>query len=182
MNVTQDVAISSRVTAINHLRDDVSFIQTLRRYFFVIALLNLIWEFAHMPLYTLWDTGGAGEIVFAAVHCTGGDILIAMTTLLIPLLIFGDGWPYDRIVVKRVIVSTMILGVGYTVFSEWLNIVVRKAWAYSELMPVVPIIDTGLSPLLQWIVIPALAFAWALRPSRGRSRGAQWPFQGEATE
>lgn len=124
-----------------------------------------------MPLYTLWDTGSAGEIVFAAVHCTGGDILIAMTTLLIPLLIFGVGWPQDWIVVKRVIVSTMILGVGYTVFSEWLNIVVRKAWAYSELMPVVPIIDTGLSPLLQWIVVPALAFVWALRPVRRSCRG-----------
>lgn len=124
-----------------------------------------------MPLYTLWDTGSAGEIVFAAVHCTGGDILIAMTTLLIPLLIFGVGWPQDWIVVKRVIVSTMVLGVGHTVFSEWLNIVVRKAWAYSELMPVVPIIDTGLSPLLQWIVVPALAFVWALRPVRRSCRG-----------
>jgi len=119
-----------------------------------------------MPLYTLWNTGTTGEIVFAAVHCTGGDILIAMTTLLLSLLIFGVGWPHNRSVIRRVIISTMMLGVGYTVFSEWLNIVVRKAWAYSELMPIVPVIDAGLSPLLQWIVIPGLAFTWALWPFR----------------
>lgn len=119
-----------------------------------------------MPLYTLWSTGTAGEIVFAAVHCTGGDILIAMSALMLSLLIFGTGWPLKRSAVYRVIGFTMLTGVGYTVFSEWLNIVVREAWAYSELMPIVPVIDAGLSPLLQWIVIPGLAFAWALYPLR----------------
>ena len=60
----------------------------------------------------------------------------------------------------------MVVGVGYTVFSEWLNIVVSEAWTYSEQMPIVPVIDAGLSPLMQWIVIPEAAFAWALRPFR----------------
>ncbi|NND92064.1 MAG: hypothetical protein HKN42_14485 [Granulosicoccus sp.] len=143
-----------------------SFVSTLRRYFSVIAGMNLVWEFAHMPLYTLWSTGTAGEIVFAAIHCTGGDILIAMSALMLSLLIFGAGWPLKRSAVYRVVGFTMVTGVGYTVFSEWLNIVVREAWAYSELMPIVPVIDAGLSPLLQWIVIPGLAFAWALHPFR----------------
>ena len=55
----------------------------LRRYFSVIIPANLIWEFAHMPLYTIWNEGTWGEIVFAAVHCTGGDILIAMSALVL---------------------------------------------------------------------------------------------------
>ena len=167
MNQPQDVAaIASRSYATDPLRDSVPFLLSLRRYFFVIALLNLVWEFVHMPLNTLWSTGTTGEIVFAAVHCTGGDILIAMSAFMLSLLIAGAGWPQKRTSVQRVIVLTMIVGVGYTVFSEWLNIVVREAWAYSELMPIVPVIDAGLSPLLQWIVIPGLAFAWALRPFR----------------
>lgn len=56
--------------------------------------------------------------------------------------------------------------VGYTIFSEWLNIVVRKSWQYSELMPVVPFIDTDLSPLLQWIIIPNLGLWWARQADR----------------
>ncbi|ASJ73371.1 hypothetical protein [Granulosicoccus antarcticus] len=167
MNQPQDIAtLSSHRTPIDTVPMGASFVSTLRRYFSVIAGGNLVWEFAHMPLYTLWNTGTTGEIVFAAVHCTGGDVLIAMSALMLSLLMFGAGWPLTRSAVYRVVGFTMVIGVGYTVFSEWLNIVVREAWAYSELMPIVPVIDAGLSPLLQWIVIPGLAFAWALRPFR----------------
>ena len=163
----QDVAPpSSHRTSVDASQISASFVSTLRRYFSVIAGGNLVWEFAHMPLYTLWNTGTVGEIVFAAVHCTGGDILIALSALMLSLLIFGAGWPLTRSAVYRVVGFTMVTGVGYTVFSEWLNIVVREAWAYSDLMPIVPVIDAGLSPLLQWIVIPGLAFAWALHPFR----------------
>src|SRR3546814_11930886 len=52
-------------------------LRALRRYMVGVALANLVWEFAHMPLYTLWETGSPSEIAFAALHCTGGDILIA---------------------------------------------------------------------------------------------------------
>ena len=169
MSTTQTLGSERLTSAPDSSRDSAPFLLSLRRYFTVIALLNLVWEFAHMPLYTLWNTGTPGEIVFAAVHCTGGDILIAMSALMLCLLIVGDGWPENRTAVQRVVVSTMFVGVAYTIFSEWLNIVVRESWSYSELMPIVPVIDAGLSPLLQWIVIPGLAFAWALRPFRSES-------------
>ena len=52
---------------------------------------------------------------------------------------------------------TLLLGVGYTIYSEWVNVSVRASWAYSELMPIVPVIGTGLAPLLQWFVIPTVA-------------------------
>jgi hypothetical protein len=53
-----------------------------------------------------------------------------------------------------------VLGIGYTVFSEWLNVDVRATWAYTEQMPVLPPLGTGLTPLLQWLIIPTLT--WAL--------------------
>ena len=141
-------------------------VRALRRYFAVIIAANLVWEFAHMPLYTIWNEGTAGEIVFAAVHCTGGDILIAMSALVLALLLAGSGWPEDRGGARRVALLAVPFGIGYTIFSEWLNIVIRAAWAYSDLMPIVPIIDAGLSPLLQWLVIPLAGFWWAARPFR----------------
>ena len=136
----------------------------LRRYFSVIIPANLIWEFAHMPLYTIWNEGTWGEIVFAAVHCTGGDILIAMSALMLALMLSGRGWPLVASTRRSVTVLTVVFGLGYTLFSEWLNIVIRAAWAYSDLMPIIPVIDAGLSPVLQWIVIPLVAFWWAARP------------------
>jgi hypothetical protein len=42
-----------------------------------VAIGNLAWEFAQMPHYTLWRTGSPGEIAFAVLHCTVGDVVIA---------------------------------------------------------------------------------------------------------
>ena len=39
---------------------------------------HLLWEIGHVPLYTIWTEGSWGEIAFAVLHCTGGDLLIAM--------------------------------------------------------------------------------------------------------
>lgn len=135
-------------------------LNVLRRYFIVMALGNLVWEFAHMPLYTLWETGRPSEIVFAAVHCTGGDILIAMSALLSALFLFGSSkWPEADY--RRVALATTLFGIFYTAFSEWLNIEVRGAWAYGDLMPVIPVINVGISPIVQWTVLPIFAFYWA---------------------
>jgi hypothetical protein len=129
----------------------------------VIVLLNLVWEFAHMPLYTIWEEGTTEEILFAAVHCTGGDALIGLTAIMLAVFLFGGTrWPGEHI--RTVLFAAIAIGVGYTIFSEWLNIVVRQAWAYRDIMPVVPVLNVGLSPLLQWIVIPALAYVMALKP------------------
>jgi hypothetical protein len=145
----------------------------LRRYLAIVTIGNLTWEFLHMPLYTLWETGTAGEIVFAAVHCTGGDILIALASLMAALLLVGNSdWPRHRFMPSAVL--TIAFGFGYTIFSEWLNIEVRGTWAYSDLMPVLPWLKTGLSPVAQWLVIPILAFR-SIRPRRESDRFDETP-------
>ena len=50
----------------------------------------------------------------------------------------------------------MLIATAYTIYSEWLNVFMRKSWSYSELMPTIPPLETGLSPLLQWIILPAV--------------------------
>lgn len=146
-------------------------LRVLRRYMLFSAVLHLIWEIGHIPLYTIWLQGTWGDIAFAIVHCTGGDILIAMSTMLLSLFLVGNAaWPFER--VRRALIMAVAFGVAYTVFSEWLNIVVRAAWAYRNIMPVVPIVDTGLTPLLQWVIVPTVAYLAALRLPRG-ARGVR---------
>jgi len=134
----------------------------IRRYLLAIAVGNLVWEFAQLPLYTIWRTGTAGEIVFAAVHCTGGDILIAATALVGALVVAGHrSWPLTRY--RTVAVIAVVAGLLYTIFSEWMNTEVRGTWAYTELMPRIPPLGSGLAPIAQWLIIPPLAFWWARR-------------------
>ena len=134
----------------------------LRRYFAVVLLGNLVWEVGHLPLYTLWITGTLSEKAFAVAHCTAGDLMIGAAALLCTLLAVGDArWP--EVGFARVTALATITGVAYTVFSEWLNIGIRGSWAYTAAMPVVPYIGIGLTPLLQWIVVPSAAFWFARR-------------------
>ena len=130
--------------------------QALRLYLGVSLVAHLGWEILQLPLYTLWATGTLRQQAFAVVHCTLGDAMIAGLSLLLALAVFAHAtWP--RASVARVYLATLAFGVGYTIYSEWLNINVRGSWAYSDLMPVVPVIGTGLAPLLQWVAVPTLA-------------------------
>ena len=54
--------------------------------------------------------------------------------------------------------TAIVLGVAYTILSEWLNVEIRRTWSYTAAMPVLPLIGTGLTPLLRWVVVPGLAF------------------------
>ena len=146
----------------SHLPAD--WLRTLRRYIVFVAGANLVWEFAHLPFYTIWETGTPGELAFAALHCTGGDILIAGSSITAALCLAGHpGWPDASR--WRVITVAVLIGLAYTLFSEWLNIEIRQAWAYRDAMPVLPIVNAGLSPVLQWLIIPLIAHRWATRPA-----------------
>ena len=142
-------------------------IRALRIYLGSVALASLVWETLHLPLYTIWESGTPRSQAFAVVHCTLGDVMIALGALALALFIAGDGaWPQTRF--QDVAVLTVLFGVAYTIFSEWLNVVVRGSWAYSGMMPVVTLLGLriGLSPLAQWLVIPAVSLVLARRLSR----------------
>ena len=134
------------------------------RYLGISAVLHPAWETAQVPLYTIWHDGTAGQIAFAVIHCAAGDMLItaAMLALAIGLASLAR-W---RLFGPRMALTAIICGLAYTVYSEWFNVVVRRSWAYTETMPVLPPLGTGLSPLLQWIIVPIISwrFARARRP------------------
>lgn len=62
---------------------------TLRTWLLVVAGGNLLWEAAHLPLYTIWRTGTWQENAFAVLRCTGGDLLIATASLTLALVLVG---------------------------------------------------------------------------------------------
>lgn len=134
------------------------------RYVAAVAAGNLVWEFAQLPLFTLWRTAQPAYLTFVALHCWLGDLLIALSCLALGIAVAGHGWP--RHGYRRVAVVSVLLGLGYTVFSEWMNVTVRGSWAYAPSMPRLPPFGTGLSPFLQWLVIPTVAFV-VTRPRGG---------------
>ena len=133
--------------------------------------LNLVWEIAHLPLYTIWYEASASYAAFAVAHCTIGDVLIGASSLALVLIIGRlrplATWPW-----RRVAGFTVLLGTGFTAFSEWLSVDILQNWAYAERMPVITLgsVRLGLSPLLQWIVIPPLALYLARKTILSRRK------------
>lgn len=70
----------------------------------------------------------------------------------------GLDWPGER--PGRVLLLAAGLGVSYSVFSEWSDIMIAVAWAIRGIMPVAPVLDAGSTPPLQWMIGVALAY-WA---------------------
>jgi hypothetical protein len=73
-------------------------------------------------------------------------VLIAFAALALALItVGGSGWP----AVRFKAVATLAIGM----------------WAYSELMPVVSLggLEIGLSPLLQWLIVPVLGLGLTRR-------------------
>lgn len=124
----------------------------LRRYLVASLVFHFVWEVLQLPLYTIWSQPVAKQ-AYAVVHCSIGDVMIAGLALLVVLALAGVAdWPQSGS--RRVWIFLLIIGVGYTLYSEWLNVSVRLSWAYAPHMPTLPVLGTGLSPLLQWLVVP----------------------------
>lgn len=54
------------------------------------------------------------------------------------------------------------VGVAITIAFEWVATELLDRWTYAESMPTLPLLGTGILPLLQWIVLPPLV-VWFVR-------------------
>ncbi len=112
---------------------------------------NLAWEIAHVRLYTLWTEDDGPGVAWALFHCTLGDVLIALGAFLVTAIFLGRiDWPVSRPTAGSILVVASSM--AYTSWSEWYNVYRVGSWRYTELMPT--IFGIGLSPLLQWLILP----------------------------
>lgn len=124
---------------------------------FILALafvLNFLWEMVQMPLFKNmslnWKT---------TLFCAGASIADCIMILLLYLgfgLMYKDSLWFRRPVFLRVVLLVIVGGLG-AVLAEKKNLYLGN-WAYSSYMPLVPVIDVGLSPLLQFMILPAIIY------------------------
>lgn len=129
------------------------------------APLHFAWEWAHAPLYTLWRGASGSVVAYSIAHCTAGDALIAGVSYLAGAAC-GRAVDWPNIAPIRGTTAAALSGVGYTAFSEWLNVHRLGSWAYTDAMPLVA--GIGVTPLLQWLLVPsAMVFIWRCFRPRG---------------
>ncbi len=126
-------------------------------------LLNYPWELLQAPLFERMAGAPHWESVKSCTQAAVGDVLIMLVSYWLVTTRAGS----RRWIVaptRAQLLLFVALGVLVTVVIEWLA--PRgwwlESWSYSALMPVIPGIGIGVSPLLQWLLLPPLA-AWFVR-------------------
>ena len=123
--------------------------------FVVAVIFNYLWEIAQAPLYT-----GMDNMEAPWWHCfvasLGDGVLV--------LLIFAIGWLVSR---KRNWFErpgargyTLMLVSGLTIAGsvEWIAVHILQRWNYAPAMPRLPVLDIGIVPIVQMLVLPPQIF------------------------
>ena len=114
-------------------------------------ILNLLWEIGHVRLYTIGMQADSLRIAQAVFHCSLGDVVIALAMFaLAGIVLWRADWPASRPWAGGIIV--VIGAMAFTAWSEWYNVYRAGNWSYTASMPM--IFGIGLSPLLQWLILP----------------------------
>jgi hypothetical protein len=126
-------------------------------------LLNLPWELWQVPLFERMPVAPHWDAVQICSRAAAGDAVIALVAYwAVALVLRTRAW---------VISPTVSETLGFTACGVAITAVIERlalgglwvqGWTYSPLMPVVPGMGVGLSPLIQWLALPPLVI-WLVR-------------------
>ncbi len=129
-----------------------------KRFTFIVILLsfllNFAWELAQLPLYkdSSYDIQ---HIAFCALASIADALMLLLLYLGFALLNKNPIW-VQNIGFWQVFIL-MIIGAIGAIIGEMAH-TSKGNWAYAESMPMLPIINVGLSPVLQFFLLPALIY------------------------
>ena len=128
-------------------------------------LLNLAWELWQVPFFRGMADQPHWLGVKACTLATIGDAGIALAAFWVAAFFARSrSWISQP---RRSDIAIFIgVGLGATIILETLAIWVLERWGYSDAMPRLPILGTGLLPVIQWLAIPPLVL-WFVRRQIG---------------
>lgn len=124
-------------------------------------LLNLVWEFAQVPLFEGMPLATHWRAIQVCARATAGDVVIALVAFW-AVAAAGRSRRWILGATGSQIGGFVVVGLAITVVMEWMATQVLGRWAYAPSMPTIPGLGVGVSPLLQWVILPP-AVVWFVR-------------------
>ncbi len=128
-------------------------------YFSSSFALHLIWENAQMPLFESGDNAAWQNFLMCLWATATGDMVFMLTLYLTVALIHRSiWWSFDRASYSHPAtwIVPVIIGVLLAVSFELWAVHATNRWVYSS-MPNIPVLQGGLTPVLQMTLIPLVA-------------------------
>ena len=131
---------------------------------FGIALgINYIWEMAQMPFYQEMRYSDP-RAWFMCFRASLGDALFTVAVFLGGWLLFRHwDWPKKLSLLKGAFL--VFVGATAAIVTEIVALE-QGRWAYTRLMPLLPILGVGLVPVIQLAILPWISFKLALLRNR----------------
>jgi len=104
-------------------------------------LLNLVWENAHQFLYVHYKGGAITELILIRAALVDALIIFGM------ILVFRLALYHLRIS-DRYSWFLIFAGISISIYLEYWALAANR-WEYTDLMPIIPFIHTGLTPTIQ---------------------------------
>ncbi len=123
--------------------------------------MHFTWEILQAPLFSSLEQATHLDGIRICLQVTLGDMVIALVAYWAAALLAGTRHWVGRPEYRASILFIGI-GLGITVGIEFLSTEVLERWTYGTAMPRLPFSGTGLAPILQWALIPALVL-WYMR-------------------
>lgn len=135
------------------------------KYFVISFLLHLVWENAQAPLYDCYATFWQCFWICLKAVATGDMIFMAVIYLALAAVHRDIRWTDHPATFKHpgTWLLALLIGILLAVGFELWAVHVDHRWLYMPGMPIVPIIEVGLLPVLQMLVIPVLVLGFLSR-------------------
>lgn len=133
--------------------------------------VNFVWEMLQAPLFVGMLEMPRWDATALCLRAAAGDaVMIAIAFAVVALGTHDPTWMLRPLPGR--LGAFALLAALQGLALEWLSLRLER-WTYGPDMPVEPLLGLGLSPILQWLVLP-IAILWALRRRelRGSTAGA----------
>jgi hypothetical protein len=141
---------------------------SLTAFFGASFLLHLLWENLQAPLYKGFESFEQHFWMCLKATATG-DMLFMLVIYLALAAVHRDWlWISDATTFKHPAtwLIAMLIGLLLAVSFELWAVYVAERWQYAASMPILPILDIGLAPVLQMTFVPTAVLFLSFRFSR----------------
>ena len=123
--------------------------------------MHFTWEFLQAPLFLNMRDATHMDGIRLCLQATLGDMVIVLIAFWLASFLTGTRqWAAQPS--RRAIAGWLSTGLAITVVLEFYSTKVAGRWVYDVSMLRLPVIGTGIAPLIQWIIVPMLVL-WYMR-------------------
>ncbi|MFE8069998.1 hypothetical protein QQM79_02975 [Marinobacteraceae bacterium S3BR75-40.1] len=119
--------------------------------------LHFFWEMLQVPFFVGMAEASHADVIWLCTRATVGDANIALFVYGVAALVSRDGYWLQGPWPGRTLGTYLAVGLVVTVLFEAWATGAGERWSYNAQMPRLPLLGTGATPLLQWLLIPVLS-------------------------